>query len=144
MPDSVVEPMFLWTTAYAVGVPQIDEEHQRLFGLAESLHQAMLQGQGKAVLKDLLDSLVAYTWYHFAHEEELMQRVGYPEYPQHLEQHVQLRARVLGLQQRQASGDTTMTIEIMRLIMGWVSSHIPHSDCPISGYMKKSAPSAMP
>ena len=76
MPDFVVDTMFQWNTAYELGVRQVDDEHRRLFGLAESLHEAMLEGQGKAILHNLLTSLIAYTNYHFKHEEQLMERVG--------------------------------------------------------------------
>ena len=138
MPYSVEEPMFQWTAAYTVGVRQIDAEHKRLFALAENLHQAMLAGQGKAVLQDLLASLVAYTSYHFAHEEHLMQRVGYPDYRQHLAQHEQLRSRVQEMQARAASGEMTMTIELMRFLSEWLKSHIPTSDSKVAAYVKKS------
>jgi hemerythrin-like metal-binding protein len=72
MADSFVMTTFQWTADYAVGVRQIDEEHQRLFALAEEMHRAMLEGEGKAILQALLAGLVAYTSYHFAHEEQLM------------------------------------------------------------------------
>jgi hemerythrin-like metal-binding protein len=136
--------MFQWTTGYAVGVRQIDQEHQRLFALAESLHQAMLKGQGKAILQDLLASLIAYTCYHFAHEEQLMQRIGYPDYPQHREQHENLRSRARAMQDRADSGEITMTIEVMQFLMGWLKSHITSSDYRIAGYLKRSGRSPIP
>jgi hemerythrin-like metal-binding protein len=98
----------------------------------------MLAGQGKTVLQDLLASLLAYTSYHFAHEEQLMQRVGYPDYRQHLAQHEQLRSRVQGMQARAASGETTMTIEAMRFLNEWLKSHIPTSDLRVAAYVKQS------
>ena len=144
MPDPVVETMFRWKVGYAVGVPQVDEEHKRLFAVAESLHEAMLEGQGKAILRDLLASLVAYTCHHFAHEEQLMQRIGYPDYPRHLKQHEDLRSRVLAMQERAASGELTMTIEVMQVLMEWLKNHITASDYQIAGYMKKSGRLAIP
>jgi hemerythrin len=144
MPDPVVETTYQWTSAYAVGVRQIDEEHKRLFALAESLHQAMLEGQGKAILQGILASLVAYTCHHFAHEEQLMQRIGYPDYPRHLKQHEDLRSRVLAMQERAASGELTMTIEVMQVLMEWLKNHITASDYQIAGYMKKSGRLAIP
>ena len=80
MADVATRPMFQWSTDYAVGIRQVDEEHQQLFVLAERLHRAMLEGNGKAILVDLLARLVDYTCYHFAHEEQLMERIGYPGY----------------------------------------------------------------
>ena len=138
MPDPLANTMFQWTKDYAVGVQQIDREHQRLFALAESLHEAMLEGQGKAILQDLLASLAAYTCYHFAHEERLMERIRYPDYRQHREQHEALRLRVRAIQDRISSGEMTMTIEVMHFFMEWLQRHTTTSDREIAGYMKKS------
>ena len=80
MADVAMRPMFEWSTDYAVGIRQVDEEHQQLFVLAERLHRAMLEGNGKAILVNLLARLVDYTCYHFAHEEQLMERIQYPGY----------------------------------------------------------------
>jgi hemerythrin len=132
--------MFRWTADYSVGIRQIDEEHQQLFILAESLHQAMLEGKGKAILVDLLASLVAYTCYHFAHEEHLMERIGYPDYRQHREQHENLRSKVREMQERAASGETTMTIDVAQFVMEWVKRHIIASDRRIGHYLKTVGP----
>jgi hemerythrin len=134
----VVMTMFQWTADYAVGVRQIDEEHQQLFALAESMHRAMLEGKGKAFLEDLLARLVNYTCYHFAHEEQLMERIRYPGYRQHQQQHEVLRSTVRALQDRSASGEVTMTIEVMQFLMEWLKRHTTSSDFRIGNYMKTS------
>ena len=140
MPDPLVMT-FQWTADCAVGVRRIDEEHQRLFALAETMHRAMLEGEGKAILQDLLTGLVAYTSYHFAHEEELMERIGYPGYREHRAQHEDLRAKAREMQDRVASGELTITIEVMQFLMEWVRKHIASSDFRIAAYMKKGSPS---
>jgi len=144
MNDAIAKPMIEWLPAYAVGVPQIDVEHQRLFALAEGMHQAMLAGQGKAALSALLADLVAYTCYHFTHEEQLMQRTGYPNYQDHRMQHERLRAWVQAMQDRAASGEITMTIEVMQSLIQWLKRHIAVSDRLISDHMKACGISAHP
>ena len=104
MSDSAVQPMLQWLPDYAVGVPQIDQEHQRLFALADRMHRAMLEGKGREQLDALLASLVDYAWDHFAHEERLMERIGYPELNDHRKQHADLQSEVRAMQDRAASG----------------------------------------
>ena len=106
-----VRALIQWTPDYAVGVRQIDEEHQRLFSLVDQMHRAMLEGKGKAILADLLVGLVEYTCDHFTHEERLMERIRYPEFRQHRQLHEDLRFRVRAIERRLASGEMTMTIE---------------------------------
>ncbi|HTS48011.1 MAG TPA: bacteriohemerythrin [Bryobacteraceae bacterium] len=137
MNEAIAKPMIEWLPAYAVGVPQIDAEHQRLFALAEGMHQAMLAGQGKAALAALLADLVAYTCYHFEHEEQLMERTGYPGYQDHRKQHERFRSQVRAMQERAASGEVTMTIEVMQALIEWLKRHIAASDRLISDHMKR-------
>jgi hemerythrin-like metal-binding protein len=135
MSNTVLKPVYQWLSGYAVGVHQIDQEHQGLFAVAERMHQAMLEGQGKQHLDALLGELLEYTREHFAHEEQLMERIGYPELSEHRRQHAQLRSNVEAMQNRAVSGETTMTIEAMRFLMEWLKRHTVTSDRRIAGYM---------
>ena len=133
--DVATRPMFEWSTDYAVGIRQVDEEHQQLFVLAERLHRAMLEGNGKAILVNFLARLVDYTCYHFAHEEQLMERIEYPGYGQHQQEHRELRSRAREMQDRAASGEMTMTIDVAQFLMEWVKRHIIASDRRIGNFM---------
>ncbi len=139
-----VNTMIQWTPDYAVGVGQIDEEHQKLFALAEGMHEAMLEGKGKAALEEVLARLVKYTCYHFEHEEQLMARILYPHYQQHQQEHEELRAKVEAMRERSASGEITMTIEVMQFLMEWLRRHTITSDRRISRYIKTSGLSLVP
>lgn len=132
--------MFHWIPDYAVGIPLIDDEHKGLFALAEEMHQAMLDGKGKDILESLLDNLVAYTGYHFAHEEQLMERTHYPRTAIHRRQHERLRSQTLVKRRRAAAGEATMTIEVMQFIMAWLKNHTMDSDRRIGVYLKSRAP----
>ena len=96
----------------------------------------MLVGKGKTILEDLLAHLVDYTSYHFAREAQLMERIRYPEYRQHQLEHAELRAAARAMQDRRASGEITMTIEVMQFLTEWLSRHTATSDCRIGTYMK--------
>jgi hemerythrin-like metal-binding protein len=135
MAADLVNALVQWTPDYAVGVKQLDSEHQALFRLAAKMHGAMLEGKGKAALLDLLSNLVDYTCNHMVHEELLMQRIVYPNFWQHREEHDQFRARVRAMQERAASGELTMTIEVMHFLMKWMKKHIATSDVRIGAYM---------
>ena len=128
-------PMFQWRQQYAVNVEEIDHEHQGLFAAAERMHQAMLAGLGKQVLQDLLAKLVSYTCVHFAHEEQLMERVGYPGLNEHRAQHLDLRSRLELLRKRAAAGEVTMTIEVAQFLIEWLKQHTATSDLRIAGYV---------
>jgi len=128
---------FRWTANYALGVGEIDREHQHLFALAEEMHQAMMAGKGKQIVMHLLDEMLAYTGQHFAHEEELMERSGFPDREPHLRQHEELRTQVRAKRARALAGEVTMTIEAMQFLMSWLKGHILASDCRIADFLRQ-------
>ena len=135
--------LFAWNSSYALGIPQIDAEHQRLFALAEQLHGAMLKGAAKSVERELLASLVSYTRSHFAHEEQLMLRSKYPDYLQHKADHEALATKVVHLQNDLDSGRVSLSVEILKFLKDWLSHHICGADHRIAEHLR-SAPAVTP
>lgn len=134
MSSTATKSMIQWQPGYAIGVYEVDREHEGLFSLAGRMHQAMLGGQGKHVLEGLLEELVRYTFYHFEHEEQFMKKIGYAGFQEHSRQHDNLRAKVRAMQTRAAAGELTMTIEVMLFLMDWLRTHILSSDRRIAEY----------
>src|SRR5512138_3074804 len=66
-----------WSPALAVGVPEIDAQHQELFRRAERLITALRSGDRREV-EPLVRYLTAYVVEHFAAEERYMREIGYP------------------------------------------------------------------
>jgi len=136
VPNLNIVPMFQWTPDYAVGIEEIDREHQQLFVLAEGMHRAMFDGRGKEFLQSLLRDLVQYTDYHFSHEERLMEGMDYPDLGAHRQQHQALKDKVRAMQERSASGEITMTIEVAHFLVAWLKQHTVASDRRLGPYLK--------
>jgi hemerythrin len=66
-----------WSPALAVGVPEIDAQHQELFRRAERLVTALRAGE-RGEVERLVKYLTAYVVEHFAAEERYMREIGYP------------------------------------------------------------------
>jgi hemerythrin len=126
-----MDRMIRWVPDYAVGVPEIDEEHQGLFALAQKLQLATRAGKGSEILLPILDELVAYTAYHFEHEEELMQRIAYPYYEDHRLQHEDLRSIARAMRARSTPN------ELLHFLVDWLKCHTTTSDRRIGTYMRK-------
>ena len=86
--------LLTWSEKYSVGVKKIDEQHTALVGTLNELHAAMLKGQAASVTGNLLRKLVEYTRNHFAAEEALMSRTGYPGLESHRTHHHELTRQV--------------------------------------------------
>ena len=89
---------FAWKDDYSVGCPDIDDEHNALFRMAEQLFDAINNGTATSDLTTLFARLASYARFHFEDEEALMQRSGYPEYEQHRREHFNFTAKVSTLE----------------------------------------------
>ena len=120
--------LFEWKEEYAVGVAEIDRQHKELVRLVNEMHEAMAQGQGKVVLGDVLGKLIDYTRKHFAMEEGLMQKHGYPDFPDHKDKHDKMTAKVLALQSDFKAGKFQLTFEVSQFLKDWLNKHILGTD----------------
>jgi hemerythrin-like metal-binding protein len=124
-----------WNPAYSVGIKEIDKEHMKLVDLINELHDAMKSGKGKEVLGKTLNELVNYTAFHFAHEEQLFDKYGYPETAIHKKQHKELVDQVLAYKANYDSGKTIISIDIMNFLKDWLVKHIAGSDKKYTAFL---------
>jgi len=128
--------LFVWKRDYSVDCPEIDEQHQQLFHIADELHRAMLERRGREALAGILKRLVAYTTYHFASEERLMRETGYPLYLQHRAEHEKLTKIAQEHQQTMLSGKSTLSVEVLQFLSDWLRTHIGKSDQKLAAHLK--------
>ena len=124
-----------WNESYSVNIKEIDEQHKRLLALVGNLHAAMLEGQGKQALGQVLDGVVGYAASHFASEERLMRTHGYPDYEEHRQIHERMTQKVLDIQKQYHSGKVNITLETMKFLEDWVSKHILGTDKKYSPFL---------
>ncbi len=127
-----------WTTALAVGVSDIDQQHQELFRRVNQLIEACNQGQGKQAVSEVLSFLESYVSTHFRAEEALMRKYKYPD----LESHQAVHQRfVESLQPLKAKLDEegpglALVLQTNRLVVNWLTDHIQKMDKAVGAYIK--------
>lgn len=128
--------LFTWNSSYSVSVEQFDTEHQKLFALVNELNDAMRAGQGRFVLRIVLDSLIAYTNQHFAAEERAMKATRFPGYEAHAEEHRRLTEQVNDFAKQFEAGETSITIDVLYFLRDWLLNHIVTTDKKYSQHLK--------
>lgn len=72
--------MYEMKPEYLTGIDFIDEEHTRLFNIADEVYELLtnqfIPDKYDYILK-IVNELKDYAKYHFDHEEEYMNRIGY-------------------------------------------------------------------
>lgn len=125
-----------WEHTVKVDVHEIDEQHEKLIGLLNDLHQAMKSNQGEDALNSALPALIEYTRLHFAAEERLMTEAEYPDYERHKFEHDRLLAQLVNMERRVQSGEFVLTVSVMLDLHDWATGHIAGSDRPLGAFLK--------
>ncbi len=98
-----------WHESYNCGEPTIDQEHRRLFELANILINAAFQRKSNpAEFDDALQKLLAHVAQHFSNEETILAQHHYPELEMHAQSHKRLIERALQLRDAAATGGVTI------------------------------------
>lgn len=117
-----------WDESMSVGVFIFDQQHKKLIGLINQLHDAMVVGKGKEVLGEVLTELIRYTEYHFKAEEKLFEQYAFPDVHKHTQEHAELTTKAKDLKNAFDSGKTMMSLETMNFLKNWLNNHIMKSD----------------
>ncbi len=98
-----------WRAAYACGEPTIDQEHRKLFELANALiESAFTRAQHPEKFDANLGKLLAHVVQHFADEEAILARNHYSELADHARAHKMLVERALHLRDAIAAGGVSI------------------------------------
>lgn len=121
-------PLIEWTNELSVNIRSIDEQHKKLVGMVNDLHDAMREGRGSRITGNICQGLIDYTNTHFAYEERLMKSNGYPGFLAHKAEHEKLVDRVLEFDKKIREGATLLPTELARFLKDWLTVHILNSD----------------
>jgi hemerythrin len=124
-----------WSPALAVGVPELDAQHQELFRRAERLVTA-LRGGDRAEVGPLVRYLSEYVVEHFSTEERFMREIGYPGLDAHRAAHQEFRtdfaAMLADYERKGATALVALTIH--NWLSDWLRRHVGGLDVEIGQF----------
>ncbi len=128
-----------WRDHLPIGVGEIDHQHRQLFDKFNDFLAASAAERGADEISRLFWFLGAYVITHFADEERLQKRIGYPGYAEHRKLHQEFTRKFEGLKERLASeGPTRELISTVTLtVTGWLMEHISGKDRDIGRFIKE-------
>ncbi len=125
-----------WGPALSVGIPRFDDEHRRLVGMLNDLHDAVQAGHGAATLGPVLSGLVVYTLTHFEHEEQELERHGFPGLAAHKAEHDALTAQVAALEcQFDENASPALAGDVAHFLRNWLAGHILGTDQDYTAFL---------
>lgn len=119
---------FVWNERFATGVELIDQQHQALVALINSLGEAVVGGDG-AECDRVLAEVQAYAQYHFDAEEAWWSQAGAPPWARaaHHERHTEFADQLTQFSQTWTQGGRQAE-ELQRFLSAWLIVHILGED----------------
>lgn len=126
-----------WTAQYSVGDPLMDAYHHIFFKTIHDLSRELATLSIEAV-QERIAFLVSYASMHFDSEEQLMQKIAFPEIEAHKELHQTFKEQLSAMQDRYLSNPSITTAEeLLELSQAWLRQHILGEDMKYKDYVKR-------
>jgi hemerythrin len=121
--------LMIWTEEMSVGVKELDDDHKQLIGMLNVAQETLSSARSREALEEVLDRLVEVTKAHFAHEERLFDRAGFPGAEAHRREHDLMLASALKWQAHFKSGcPPFLSVENLSGFESWLDNHIEGAD----------------
>ena len=117
-----------WTPEFSVGVHLLDQQHQRLCGMINTLVEAQDTSPGEDLVGRILGFMVEYAGEHFHDEEQLMSQRGFPHLDEHIRQHRSFVMKTTELLTAAKQGDEAVPEKLLEFLRQWLMSHILGED----------------
>lgn len=134
--------LFAFTDKYKTGIELVDDEHRRLFEIIDQtytlIHDDFAHDKYDQIMH-LLEQLKDYTEFHFNDEEELMDRIGYPDINSQKKAHSAFIEKLVNIDihDLDAMDDNQQQylLDLVNFLVTWLSNHILGADKKIGEYM---------
>ena len=135
--------MFAFTKDCLIGVPEIDDEHKRLFELISEVDAAVkADANSVSTAMSLIVELKQYAVNHFAHEEAYMEKIHDPELTRQKKEHAAFIEKVNAYSLANITDDSAKEtiLELLEFLSKWLMSHILGSDILIGQFEASDKP----
>jgi hemerythrin-like metal-binding protein len=130
------EELIEWNDRVMVSESTIDSEHRKLFAIINDLYRIVSQEGEEAAVEPCYAAMMDYTRTHFAHEEALMERRGYAEFPAHRQEHQDLLRRLDELHEEYRAGRKTAATDLLNFLASWWMTHIAAFDTRLAEFIR--------
>jgi len=126
----------IWNETMSVGVCGLDDDHKELVALLNEMDEAVAAGQSKDAINAIIDRLMESIKTHFAREEDLMAKSGFPGAAEHTREHDETLKAVLEWQAHfRSASSPMMSPEILSGFQSWLDNHIQGADMVYGPYL---------
>ena len=126
-----------WEDRYKLGLDVVDVQHKELIRLTNELFSDCRQGKSIADegFQKIVKAVVEYVTVHFSTEEQIMERISYPQMTEHIAEHKLFAKTVLAEVKNFEEGKSFVPNAFARFLRDWVLNHIAITDKKVGDYV---------
>ncbi len=113
----------------------MDHEHRRLFDVMRELDSALAVGSGQLVIDRVLKKVTDWAELHFANEEDLMRRHGFPGLDAHRAEHDEARRQFRTYERDREAGKSGVPVSLLLFLDEWLRQHILKTDLGYAAFV---------
>lgn len=127
-------PIVAWDDCLLTGLATVDEHHRHLVELLNKTYDNFVEKGSEAGMGNVLEELIDYATYHFAHEEQMMADTAYPDRAVHLLEHERFAGRVREIHRDFVAGSIPISLEVISFLKNWLINHISNTDSKFGAF----------
>ncbi|MBF0461560.1 MAG: hypothetical protein HQL87_09205 [Magnetococcales bacterium] len=117
-----------WQETWCIGVPEVDQDHQKLFTLLNLFHEAVRVPAKAGRRSDAVRELLRHAREQFAREERLLERSGDPQWQGHRVQHLKFVEQADQFARHMEGGSYTLLLDFSIFVKNWFLFHVARWD----------------
>ena len=128
-----------WREQMSLNYPPLDDEHKAFL---EKINQASegLRERDVTKMDKMFEACYDYVRNHFSHEEDIMERIHYPEMDEHIASHQLFIKNISQFRQEFETADTVgkkldASQKAMSFLSVWFLGHLISRDKPMKPYL---------
>jgi hemerythrin len=126
-----------WDSRYTVGIQLLDDQHKELLRLINTCYLGCLSEDEAVKIHFRLNAhgLINYIKYHFSTEEQLLERIKYPDNAAHKRQHNEFVQEIVERLENIERDQVFSAKAFIRYIRDWMVTHITLIDKKYATYI---------
>ena len=116
-----------WDKSFSVGNAEPDEQHKQWINIYNELHERLMSSEqtgAGSMASNALQKMLDYARYHFAAEEEYLDKIGYTEAAAHRRLHKDFDSKLYQYNRDMLDGNMVLNTTIIKELENWLMNHI--------------------
>jgi hemerythrin len=113
----------------------MDEQHAVIMDTLNDIRLALVRGQGREQVSEGMNRLIDFTRMHFASEEQLLEKQGFPGVAEHRDAHQKLLGQIEEAALRTQHNDDVHIRSTLLFLRDWYMNHIEGLDSQYGAWL---------